>query len=229
MDHMIKDCPLLKEEQRRNSKKQQELASKAFKKAMKATWGETSDEESEGEDGEGNMTLMAKSDMVSTSESSEKTENSKLKETVSSLKDELNTIKDKKASRSELSNNDQGLHEAEIVSLKKELCKEKKINSELQVSTPALNEGTLLETDSLNVPSEPRKELKNSGGTNYETVHCYSGHGPRTSLVAESLLTTLPDSCEGCDTCSISAEIAPLHGQSQIHAKDPLSSHQEHD
>ncbi|MCD7447483.1 hypothetical protein HAX54_030349 [Datura stramonium] len=71
MDHMIKDCPLLKEEQRRNSKKHQELASKAFKKAMKATWGETSDEESEGEDGESNLALMAKSDTDSDSESSE--------------------------------------------------------------------------------------------------------------------------------------------------------------
>ncbi|MCE3050253.1 hypothetical protein HAX54_046753, partial [Datura stramonium] len=40
MDHLIKDCPLLKEEQRKNSKRQQQLASKAFKKAMKATWGE---------------------------------------------------------------------------------------------------------------------------------------------------------------------------------------------
>ncbi|MCD7446846.1 hypothetical protein HAX54_017908, partial [Datura stramonium] len=50
MDHLIKDCPLLKEEQRKNSKKQHQLASKAFRKAMKATWRETSDEESEGED-----------------------------------------------------------------------------------------------------------------------------------------------------------------------------------
>ncbi|MCD7454252.1 hypothetical protein HAX54_024135 [Datura stramonium] len=71
MDHMIKDCPLLKEEQRRNSKKQQELASKAFKKAMKSTWGETSDEESEGEDGEGNLALMTKSDTDSNNDSSE--------------------------------------------------------------------------------------------------------------------------------------------------------------
>ncbi|MCD7448965.1 hypothetical protein HAX54_047790 [Datura stramonium] len=71
MDHMIKDCPLLKEEQRKNSKKQQELASKAFKNAMKATWGETSDEESEGEDGEGNLALMAKSDTDSDNDSSE--------------------------------------------------------------------------------------------------------------------------------------------------------------
>ncbi|MCD7458616.1 hypothetical protein HAX54_038663 [Datura stramonium] len=190
MDHMIKDCPLLKEEQRRNSKKQQELASKAFKKAMKATWGETSDEKSEGEDGEGNLALMAKSDTDSDNDSSEleetvfiqKTENSKLKETASSLKAELNTIKDKKASSSELSNNDQGLHEAEIVSLKRELCKEKKINSELQVSTPTLNEGTLLETDSLNVPSEPRQELKNSGGTNFEiVVSLEEGTGDGTS------------------------------------------------
>ncbi|MCD9640101.1 hypothetical protein HAX54_025175 [Datura stramonium] len=102
-------CPLLKEEQRRNSKKQQELASKAFKKVMKATWGETSDEKSEREDGEGNLALMAKSDTDSDSDSSE-------------------------------------------------------------VSTPALNEGTFFKIDSMNIPSEPRQELKNSGGTNSETV-----------------------------------------------------------
>ncbi|MCD7465581.1 hypothetical protein HAX54_001585 [Datura stramonium] len=38
---------------------------------MKATWGETSDEESKGEDGEGNLALMAKSDTESDSDSSE--------------------------------------------------------------------------------------------------------------------------------------------------------------
>ncbi|MCE3049900.1 hypothetical protein HAX54_046082 [Datura stramonium] len=39
---------------------------------MKATWGETFDEESEGEDGENeNMTLMAKSDTNSDNDSSE--------------------------------------------------------------------------------------------------------------------------------------------------------------
>ncbi|MCD7457229.1 hypothetical protein HAX54_034566 [Datura stramonium] len=60
MDHLIMDYPLLKEEQRRNSKKQQQLASKAFKKSMKATWDETSDEESWLEDGENdNLALMA--------------------------------------------------------------------------------------------------------------------------------------------------------------------------
>ncbi|MCD7465370.1 hypothetical protein HAX54_001179 [Datura stramonium] len=70
MDHLIKDCPLLKEEQRKNSKKQQQLASKALKKTMKATWGETSDEESEGEYGENNLALMAKSDTDSDSDTS---------------------------------------------------------------------------------------------------------------------------------------------------------------
>ncbi|MCD9560736.1 hypothetical protein HAX54_019525 [Datura stramonium] len=187
MDHLIKDCPLLKEEHRRNSKKQQQLASKAFKKAMKTTWGETSDEESEVEDGDNdNLTLMDKSDTDSDSDSSEqmsvenmemskifsnlksdykvlkkenieskitietlnaeiknleetvsvqKTENNKLMGTVSSLKAELlNTIKERKISSSEISNYDQGFHEAEITSLKNELCKEKKKNSELQVT-----------------------------------------------------------------------------------------------
>ncbi|MCD7460085.1 hypothetical protein HAX54_042818 [Datura stramonium] len=109
MDHMIKDCPLLKEEQRRNLKKQQELTSKAFKKVMKTTWAETSYEESEGEDGESNLALMAKSDTDLDSDSSE-------------------------------------------------------------VSAATQNEGTLLEIVSLNVSSKPRQELKNSGGTNPETV-----------------------------------------------------------
>ncbi|MCD7465493.1 hypothetical protein HAX54_001422 [Datura stramonium] len=110
MDQLIKDCPLLKEDQRKNLKKQQQLALKAFKKAMKATWGETYDEELEGEDGENdNMTLMARSDTNSDSNST-------------------------------------------------------------KVSAQALNKGTVLEIDSLNVPSGPRHELKSSGGTIPETM-----------------------------------------------------------
>ncbi|MCD7459314.1 hypothetical protein HAX54_040612 [Datura stramonium] len=111
---------------------------------MKATWGETSYEESEGEDGENeNLSLMAKSDTNSDSDSSEQfrgnclyseTENSKQMETVSSLKAEINTIKEGKTSRNEIIINDQGFHEAEITSLKRELCKEKKKSSELQVT-----------------------------------------------------------------------------------------------
>ncbi|MCD7470634.1 hypothetical protein HAX54_010617 [Datura stramonium] len=77
---------------------------------MKATWGETSDEESEVEDvDKDNLALMAKSDTDSDNDSSE-------------------------------------------------------------VSAPAQNEGTLLETNSSNVPSEPRQELENSGGTIPETM-----------------------------------------------------------
>ncbi|MCD7462181.1 hypothetical protein HAX54_047944, partial [Datura stramonium] len=38
-------------------------------------------------------------------------------------------------------------------------------SSTKQVNAPAPNEGTVLETDSVNVPSEPRQELKNLGGT----------------------------------------------------------------
>ncbi|MCE5166420.1 hypothetical protein HAX54_019163 [Datura stramonium] len=160
---------------------------KGFQKGHESYLGETS-EESEG-DGEGNLALMAKSDIYLDSDFSEleetvsvqKTENSKLKETVSSLKAESNTIKDKKASSSEINNNDQGLHEAEIVSLKNKLCKEKKKYSELQVSTPALNEGMLLEIDSLNVSLEPKHELENSGGTNSETmVNSEKGTGEGT-------------------------------------------------
>ncbi|MCD7472049.1 hypothetical protein HAX54_012932, partial [Datura stramonium] len=38
------------------------------------------------------------------------------------------------------------------------------------VSVAAQNEGTLLETDSFNVPLEPRQELENLEGTNPDTV-----------------------------------------------------------
>ncbi|MCD9558670.1 hypothetical protein HAX54_016202 [Datura stramonium] len=83
---------------RRNSKKQQELASKVFKKAMKATWGETSDEESEGEDGESNMTLIAKSDTDSDSDSSEQISVEKIEilKIFSSLKYEYKFLKREK-------------------------------------------------------------------------------------------------------------------------------------
>ncbi|MCD9643039.1 hypothetical protein HAX54_030143 [Datura stramonium] len=184
----------------------------------------------------------------------QKTENRKLMETVSSLKAEINTIKEGKTSNNEIIINDQGFHEAEIASLKKELCKEKKKSSKFQVtlnqenydialmkwnksfealtwlnenhnraktgldyknkpvkwdrkrkyvdlpeneeeleiglvpsltnqvSATAQNEGTLLEIDSLNVPSEPRQELKNSGGTIPEiVVSSKEGTGEGTS------------------------------------------------
>ncbi|MCE2055323.1 hypothetical protein HAX54_042414, partial [Datura stramonium] len=62
----------------------------------------------------------------------QKTENRKLMETVSSLKAEINTIKEGKTSSNEIIINDQSFHEAEITSLKKELCKERKKSSELQ-------------------------------------------------------------------------------------------------
>ncbi|MCE2055736.1 hypothetical protein HAX54_043315 [Datura stramonium] len=72
MDHLINDYPLLKEEHRRNSRKQQQLASKAFKKAMKATWSETSYAKSEREDGENdNLALMDRSDTDSERDSTE--------------------------------------------------------------------------------------------------------------------------------------------------------------
>ncbi|MCD7466420.1 hypothetical protein HAX54_003117 [Datura stramonium] len=111
MAMFVQDCPHLKEEQRRNSKRQQQLDSKAFKKVMKATWGETSDEESEVEDGDNdNLALMTKSDTDSDNNSSE--------------------------------GNEDEQHEIGLVP-----------SSAEQVSSLALNEGTLLETDSLNVPS----------------------------------------------------------------------------
>ncbi|MCD7464066.1 hypothetical protein HAX54_051996, partial [Datura stramonium] len=113
--------------QRKNSKKQQQLASKASKKVMKTTWGETFDEELEVEDGENdNLALMTRSYTDSDSDSTEKAENNKLKKTVSSLKAELITIKEGKSSSSEIIINNQGFLEAEITSLKEQLCKEKK-------------------------------------------------------------------------------------------------------
>ncbi|MCD7448507.1 hypothetical protein HAX54_043017 [Datura stramonium] len=89
---------------------------------MKATWGETSDEESEVEDGDNEIqALMAKSDTDSD-------------------------------------------------------------NDSFEVSAPVLDEGTLLETDSSNVPLEPRQELENSGGTILEAVvSAEEGTGEGTS------------------------------------------------
>ncbi|MCE5166688.1 hypothetical protein HAX54_024249, partial [Datura stramonium] len=77
-------------------------------------------------------TLNAEIKNLEETVSVQKTENSKLMGTISSLKAELNTIKERKTSSNEISNYDQGFHEAEITSLKKELCNAKKKNSELQ-------------------------------------------------------------------------------------------------
>ncbi|MCD7472147.1 hypothetical protein HAX54_013143, partial [Datura stramonium] len=79
-----------------------------------------------------NCLLNAEISNLEETVSVQKTENSKLMETVSSLKAEINTIMEGKTSSSEIIINDQGFHEVEITSLKKELCKEKKKSSELQ-------------------------------------------------------------------------------------------------
>ncbi|MCD9640532.1 hypothetical protein HAX54_025886, partial [Datura stramonium] len=51
------------------------------------------------------------------------------------------------------------------------------------VSAPTLNEGTLLETYSSNVPSESRQELENSAGTIPEAVvSSEEGTGEGTSF-----------------------------------------------
>ncbi|MCD7461626.1 hypothetical protein HAX54_046698 [Datura stramonium] len=207
MDHLIKDCPLLKKKNkgktRRNSNN---WPQKLSKKAMNATWGEISDEELE-EDGENeNLAFMAKSDTDSDSNSSkqmsvekvemskkfsnlksnykvlkrekiesenaiktlnveisnleetvsvQKTKSSKLMETVLSLKAEINTIKEGKTSSSEIIINDQDLQENE-----EELEIGLVSSSTKQVSGTSPNEEMILETDSLNVPSKPRQELK---------------------------------------------------------------------
>ncbi|MCD7458790.1 hypothetical protein HAX54_039169 [Datura stramonium] len=92
---------------------------------MKSTSGETSDEESEGEDIEnGNFALMARS---------------------YSNSDALHESKDE--------------HEIGIAE-----------SSTGKVSAPALTNGTVMETDSLNVPLETGQELKNSRETNPETM-----------------------------------------------------------
>ncbi|MCD7463353.1 hypothetical protein HAX54_050393 [Datura stramonium] len=113
---------------------------------IKATWGETSDEETEEEeDGKSNVALMAKSDIDSDSDSSE-------------------------ISLSDLQENEEELKIGLVQS------------STNQGSVAAQNEGTLLEIDFLNIPSEPRKELENSGGTNPEImVGPEEGTGEETS------------------------------------------------
>ncbi|MCE0481192.1 hypothetical protein HAX54_038739 [Datura stramonium] len=118
---------------------------------MKATWGETSDEESKGEDGESNLALIAKSYTDSDSDSSKENE------------EEL---------------------EIKLVP-----------SSIYQISVAAQNEGMLLETDSLNVPSEPRQELENLGGTNLETlVGPKKGTGEETS--SDPVLETKNDNLQ---------------------------------
>ncbi|MCD7457868.1 hypothetical protein HAX54_036481 [Datura stramonium] len=111
---------------------------------MKATWGETSEEKSEGEDGESNLALMAKSETDSNSNSSEENE-----------------------------------EELEIGLVP---------SSTNQVSAASQNEGTLLETGSLNIPSEPRQELENSRGTNPETIV-----GPEEGTGEETSYDPIPE------------------------------------
>ncbi|MCD9638140.1 hypothetical protein HAX54_021874 [Datura stramonium] len=118
---------------------------------MKATWGETSDKKSEGEDGENdNLALMAKSD---TNTDSDSTENQ--------------------------SGNLRG------GGLPCGRCG--------HVSAPTLNEGIVLETESLNVLSEPGQELENSRGIIPEiVVTSAEGTEERTSL--DSVLEKQNDS-----------------------------------
>ncbi|MCD9643659.1 hypothetical protein HAX54_031291, partial [Datura stramonium] len=122
-----------REEQRKNSKKQQQLESKAFKKAMKATWGETSNEELEGEYGENNLSLVAKVTQTQTTiPPSSKKEKIGLENVIKILNAEISNLEEEKTSTSEIIENDQGSLEVEINSLKRDLCKEKKKSSKLQ-------------------------------------------------------------------------------------------------
>ncbi|MCD7472957.1 hypothetical protein HAX54_014395 [Datura stramonium] len=153
---------------------------------MKATCEETSDEESEGEDGEINLTLMAKSDTDSDSNSSREkiesknaiktlnTEISKLEETVFVQKTENSKAEVRRNNKKGYLDNSCSRHMTGKIDLQENEDEQHEIglvpSSTKQVSTPSLNEGTLLETDSLNVPSESRQELKISRGTIPETV-----------------------------------------------------------
>ena len=92
MDHIIKNCPQLKEDQEAESpkklfrKKGGNNAGKKFTKAMLAAWGDSTDEEegSEEEEAEEAMALMARSEIDSDEGSSDSL--IRLKNKVSGLK-----------------------------------------------------------------------------------------------------------------------------------------------
>ncbi|MCD9559300.1 hypothetical protein HAX54_017174 [Datura stramonium] len=162
MNHMIKDCPLLKKNKGGAQKSNNKWLQNHFKKAMKATWDETSDEESEDEKGtltdenrklEGTVSsLKAKISKMEGIVYSLKVENNKLEGTVSFLKAEILNIK-----KAQTESEDDPEIDHNQFSIDK-------------VSTLAQTEGTFKETDSLNVPSEPNHEQESLGGTNPETV-----------------------------------------------------------
>ncbi|MCD9646832.1 hypothetical protein HAX54_037028, partial [Datura stramonium] len=107
-----------------------------FKKAMNATWVETSNVELEGDDVENdNLALMTRSDLDS--------DNDSTKISLSDLKTQESEDE----------------HEIGLIQ-----------SSAEKVSAPALTEGTVMEVDSLNVPSESRQDLENSRGINPEKM-----------------------------------------------------------
>ena len=73
-DHVLKNCPMQKEEQGleqfRNRRKKPQLSGSA-KRAMVAAWGETSEEEDSSQDEAEALVLMARSESEADSESDE--------------------------------------------------------------------------------------------------------------------------------------------------------------
>jgi len=76
MDHIIKNCPQLKEDQEVLPKKQfrkqgGNSSGKRFTRTMLATWGDSTDEDEGSEEEEEGIALMARSETNSDEESSE--------------------------------------------------------------------------------------------------------------------------------------------------------------
>ncbi|MCD7457298.1 hypothetical protein HAX54_034797 [Datura stramonium] len=179
-----KESPKIKEEQRRNSKKRQQIASRAFKKAMKATWGETSNEESEGKEVENdNLDLMVRSNSDSSGESSEVN--------LSDLKTQVHNLSKRKMIKLLFSLMDEciltlttfnrgsisfrGGKKGTVDCIRKIALQKSEDEYEIglnqhsteKVHAPAV---TVKETDFMNVPSGSGHELENPGGTNHKTM-----------------------------------------------------------
>ena len=72
-DHLVKNCPLLKEEEAEQSRKQGRKqggnsSARRFSRAMLAAWGDSTDEDEESEEEEAAVALMAQSDSDSDEE-----------------------------------------------------------------------------------------------------------------------------------------------------------------
>jgi len=176
LDHIVKNCPQLKEEQAAESpsrvfrKKSGNNSEKRFARAMMAAWGDSSDEEEEsGEEQEGAVALMARSESDSDEESGDclielknkvsKLSKHKLKEYLLMFMDEYSALQTENCDLTK-----------ECDELKKVVIQLRKENKNLQDEKIELDMNNLLLTEDFERTKEILKLKEECFAKNYDIL-----------------------------------------------------------